>query len=125
MHSRMVELEEHELKNRRAVGKAINSYGIERQDRTHLQFQKQIRYRLEVGNRPAALSLSYGRGREGNGDALLLAGSSWARYSIDICLTRVLSPPEPVTHGRARMISYHFFFCFLGGVMGLPVLMPP
>ena len=35
-----------------------------------------------------------------------------------------LSSPEPAAHGKLVLV-YYFFFCFLGGVTGLPVLMPP
>lgn len=35
-----------------------------------------------------------------------------------------LSSPEPAAHGELVLVHY-FFFCFLGGVTGRPVLMPP
>ncbi len=35
-----------------------------------------------------------------------------------------LSSPEPAAHGEFVLVHY-FFFCFLGGVTGRPVLMPP
>ena len=35
-----------------------------------------------------------------------------------------LSSPEPATQGELVLVHY-FFFCFLGGVTGRPVLMPP
>ena len=35
-----------------------------------------------------------------------------------------LSSPEPAAHGELVLV-YYFFFCFLGGVTGRPVLMPP
>ena len=35
-----------------------------------------------------------------------------------------LSSPEPAVHGELVLVHY-FFFCFLGGVTGRPVLMPP
>ena len=34
------------------------------------------------------------------------------------------SSPEPAAHGELVLVHY-FFFCFLGGVTGRPVLMPP
>jgi hypothetical protein len=39
-----------------------------------------------------------------------------------------LSSPEPAAHGNARIISQnnnYYFFCLRGGVVGLPLLMPP
>ena len=35
-----------------------------------------------------------------------------------------LSSPEPAAHEELVLVHY-FFFCFLGGVTGRPVLMPP
>ena len=35
-----------------------------------------------------------------------------------------LSSPEPAAHGEL-VLAHYFFFCFLGGVTGRPVLMPP
>ena len=37
---------------------------------------------------------------------------------------KILSSPEPAAHGELVLVHY-FFFCFLGGVTGRPVLMPP
>ena len=37
---------------------------------------------------------------------------------------RDLSSPEPAAH-RVLVLVHYFFFCFLGGVTGRPVLMPP
>ena len=35
-----------------------------------------------------------------------------------------LSSPEPTAHGEL-VLAHYFFFCFLGGVTGRPLLMPP
>ena len=44
--------------------------------------------------------------------------------SIDTVVKGVLSTTEPAVHDNSCWYVY-FFFCFRGGVMGLPVLMPP
>jgi len=74
-----------------------------------------------------------GRHRSGRRGSSNIEGGRYVGVRLALCAVDCegdanrgdnLSSPEPAAQGEFVLVHY-FFFCFLGGVMGRPVLMPP